>query len=284
MAVWKSAASQPRAWFPPATFQMRLRGLRSIIYIASSTTRKGVYRNGYFHITLHENSEDDCAPVWKSDILEWSVDRQERLTWSDIDLGVGSGITACSGKMPPVNLGRQSIVVKVWFTSPIEESLASSASNNVSLEASWNVHFSGLICLGTNPPAHGRLPPDFLVFHISGSYFTSPFESAVSKGNSIPRYIHMCDTSDKRPTENWVQSYNTTLLLTLRRSQRALIKQETSNSRIKSELKHLGILDSSDLNKENSSNDRRSPQLTLRYFKVKIIFVIPNYIYLRNVI
>ena len=124
MAVWKSAASQPRAWFPPATFQMRLRGLRSIIYIASSTTRKGVYRNGYFHVTLHENSEDDCAPVWKSDILEWSVDRQERLTWSDIDLGVGSGITACSGKMPPVNLGRQSIVVKVWFTSPNEGSLA----------------------------------------------------------------------------------------------------------------------------------------------------------------
>ena len=114
MAVSRSAASQPRAWFPPATFQMRLRGLRSIIYagklaydlklpnpninatelqfvaapiilyqivlliVASSSPRKGIYREGHFHITIHENSSDEFNTIWNSDRLEWSVDRQEK--------------------------------------------------------------------------------------------------------------------------------------------------------------------------------------------------------------
>ena len=121
-----------------------------------------------------------------------------------------------------------------------------------------------MICLGVNPPAHGRLPSDFLVFHISGSYFTSPFESAVSKGNYIPRYLHIFDSSDKKQKESCIKSYDTGLLLRLHRIQRALIKQESANSRIKQELTHLGILDSSELNKNGVIDDRRSPQLTLR--------------------
>ena len=135
---------------------------------------------------------------------------------------------------------------------------------NAILETSWEVHFSGLICLGVNPPAHGRLPPDFLVFYISGSYFTSPFESAVSKGNYIPRYLHIFDSNDKKQKESCIKSYDTGLLLRLHRIQRALIKQESANSRIKQELKHLGILDSSELKKNGGLDDRRSPQLTLR--------------------
>ena len=121
-----------------------------------------------------------------------------------------------------------------------------------------------MLCLGVNPPAHGRLPDDFLVFYISGSYFTSPFESAVSKGNSIPKYLHIFDSSDKRQKESCVKSYDTALLLRLHRIQRALIKQESANSRIKSELKQLGIIDPSDFPKNSATDDRRSPQLTLR--------------------
>ena len=154
----------------------------------------------------------------------------------------------------------------IWdlFKFKVDQTINVTKENEKVLETSWEVHFSGLICLGINPPAHGRLPPDFLVFHISGSYFTSPFESAVSKGNSIPRYLNIFDYSDKKHKETCIKSYDTALLLRLHRIQRALIKQELANNRIKQELKQLGILDSSELKNGGSPDDRRSPQLTLR--------------------
>ena len=268
MAVSRSAASQPRAWFPPATFQMRLRSLRSIIYVASSVPRKGIHRTGYFYITLHENTKADCIPFWTSDFQEWSADRQEKLTWTDIDLGGGAGCAVSSRLQSSINLGTQYVVVRVWFTPSINNNHTEHENTAIEsdpvLETSWGVHFSGLLCLGVNPPAHGRLPPDFLVFYLSGSYFTSPFESAVSKGNTIPRYLHIFDSSDKKQKESCIKSYDTALLLRLHRIQRALIKQEAANSRIKSELADLGILDPSEFDKNNTSNERRSPQLTLR--------------------
>ena len=185
-------------------------------------------------------------------------------------MGGGAGFTPVSGSRIPVNLGIQSVVVRVWFTqtiSKVSETTGDiSAENKPVLDTSWEVHFSGLLCLGVNPPAHGRLPPDFLVFYISGSYFTSPFESAISKGNSIPKYLHIFDSSDKKQKESCIKSYDTALLIRLHRKQRALIKQETANSQIKSELNHLGILDPSEFNKNNTPDDRRSPQLTLRYY------------------
>ena len=64
--------------------------------------------------------------------------------------------------------------------------------------------------------------------------------------------------------ENHIKSYDTGLLLRLHRIQRALMKQETANGRIKNELKTLGILDPSEFCKKSDVEDRRSPQLTLR--------------------
>jgi hypothetical protein len=37
----------------------------------------------------------------------------------------------------------------------------------------WGIYLTGLWCLGTHPPAHGRLPPDALVLYMCGSYFSS---------------------------------------------------------------------------------------------------------------
>ena len=61
-----------------------------------------------------------------------------------------------------------------------------------------------------------------------------------------------------------MKSYDTGLLLRLHRIQRALIKQESANDRIKMELKQLGILDSSELNKNIRHDERGLAQLTLR--------------------
>ena len=52
-------------------------------------------------------------------------------------------------------------------------------------------------CLGTHPPAYGRLPPNTLVLHISGSYFSAvSIDSKVASENFIPRYLHIGTPDD----------------------------------------------------------------------------------------
>ena len=46
-------------------------------------------------------------------------------------------------------------------------------SSDSTLDTMWGIYFTGLWCLGTHPPAHGRLPPDALVLYMCGSYFSS---------------------------------------------------------------------------------------------------------------
>ena len=52
-------------------------------------------------------------------------------------------------------------------------------------------------CLGTHPPAYGRLPPNTLVLHMSGSYFSAvSIESRAVSENFIPRYLHIGTPDD----------------------------------------------------------------------------------------
>ena len=143
------AVACPRGWFPPATFQLRLRSLRTILYIgkhlfvimffktennnpilsllASNTSRNG-QESGYFYVTLHQDFNSPSA--WTSPKVKWSTDSETRLEWSDIEITNES-----------VHLGLKSILIKVWFAYNFEEN---SQEDQECLEATWGIHFSGL--------------------------------------------------------------------------------------------------------------------------------------------
>ena len=155
----------------------------------SANPRNGQER-GYFFITLHETVEGKA--VWTSAKQKWTSDKETRLEWSDIDVDPVS-----------VNLGLRSILVKVWFTSD--------NSSESYLDTTWGVYFSGLWCLGTHPPARGRLPTNALIFQMCGYYFSSASHIRLSSndnGNFIPRYLHLGSTDDCQA----VKSYDTTLI------------------------------------------------------------------------
>ena len=143
------AVACPRGWFPPATFQLRLRSLRTILYIgkhlfvimffktennnpilcllASNASRNG-QESGYFYVTLHQDFNSPSA--WTSPKVKWSTDSETRLEWSDIEITNES-----------VHLGLKSILIKVWFAYNFEEN---SQEDQECLEATWGIHFSGL--------------------------------------------------------------------------------------------------------------------------------------------
>lgn len=223
MAVPRSAACT-RGWFPPATFQLRLRSLRSIIFVASPRPRHGK-DSGYFYATLHETP--DSAPAWRGAPLRWSCEREERLEWPDIDVETFGG---------KIHKALKSVVVKIWFTED-EEKLRVKNCAKVP-EVTWGIYFSGLWCLGTHPPAHGRLPPDSIVLHMSGSYFSSASHIKGVQGDTyIPRYLHIGTAEESQA----VGSYDTPLLLRLHRIQRALRQQEVHNARLKKDLQDRGV-------------------------------------------
>ena len=203
------AVANRNSWFPPATFQLRLRSLKTILYVGkklthlgswwmylqkvailawicnlykysnnhlsytlyilASNANRGGHDSGFFFITLHENNESPSS--WTSPMVKWSSDKDERLEWSDIEISKDR-----------IHLGLKSIVVKVWFAKGQEQ-------EDCFLETTWGIYFSGLRCLGTHPPSHGRLSPNTLIFYINGSYFTSVDKE--SADNFIPRYLYI---------------------------------------------------------------------------------------------
>ena len=195
------AVACPRGWFPPATFQLRLRSLKTIIFNKCKFKRlnsnfidpndvqnqyfcTGLSSNkcgkeaGFIHLTLHTTIEGSA--IWTSPKLKWNCDKDDRLEWSDIEVDTNN-----------VNLGLKSIVVKSWVTSTYED------TDNTMLEAAWGLNFSGLWCLGTHPVANGRLPPNSFVFQISGSYFSSAsYIRGHVENNQIPRYLHIGTVDD----------------------------------------------------------------------------------------
>ena len=130
---------------------------------------------------MHQDFNSPSA--WISPKVKWSSDKDERLEWSDIEITNKN-----------VHLGLKSILIKVWFVHNLEEN---SQEDQECLEATWGIHFSGLRCLGTHPPAYGRLPPNTLVLHMSGSYFSAvSIESRAVSENFIPRYLHIGTPDD----------------------------------------------------------------------------------------
>lgn len=253
----RAATACPRGWFPPATFQLRLRSLRSILYIGepfekldkrefkytfsplASPTPRNDQDSGYFYVTLHETVEGSA--IWKSSSQRWTSEKETRLEWSDIDIDPAT-----------TNLGLRSIVVKVWF-----ESCSRDSPPQTCLDATWGVYFSGLWCIGTHPPAHGRLPPNALIFQIHGNFFSSASHIQTilggSKGNFIPRYLHLGTPEECQA----VKSYDTKLIGRLHRTQRALKQQDLNNMRLIKDLRGKGIdrtLVSSEEVKLSSSN------------------------------
>ena len=150
-----------------------------LIFIASNVSRKG-HDCGYFFVTLHQTPDSPSA--WSSPTVKWSSDKDERLEWSDIEI-----------TNDDVHLGLKSIVIKVWFT-PICKS--HNQEKERLLDALWGINFSGLRCLGTHPPAYGRLPSNTLVLHICGSYFSAVSIDKESTENFIPRYLHIGTPDD----------------------------------------------------------------------------------------
>ena len=143
--------------------------------LASNASRNG-QESGYFYVTLHQDFNSPSA--WTSPKVKWSTDSETRLEWSDIEINNES-----------VHLGLKSILIKVWFAYNFEEN---SQEDQECLEATWGIHFSGLRCLGTHPPAYGRLPPNTLVLHISGSYFSAvSSDRKEASENFIPRYLNI---------------------------------------------------------------------------------------------
>ena len=70
-----------------------------------------------------------------------------RLTWADIDLGGGTGFTSMSGTRAPVNLGRQSVVVRVWFTPlPGSAEQQNVRNNTVFISLSFSTSKGTIIC------------------------------------------------------------------------------------------------------------------------------------------
>ena len=186
----------------------------------SATPRQGSDR-GCFFITLHETVEGKA--VWTSTKQMWTLEKETRLEWSDIDVDPDS-----------VNLGIKSIVVKVWFSSGSGDSL------DPSLDATWGVYFSGLWCIGTHPPAHRRLPANALIFQMCGYYFSSASHirpKSTDDANFIPRYLHLGSPDDCQA----VKSYDTTLIGRLHRTQRALKQQDLNNTRLTKDLRGKGI-------------------------------------------
>lgn len=212
------AVACPRGWFPPATFQLRLRSLKTIIFNKSLSSTINGHETGFIHLSLHATI--DGPAVWTSPKLKWSCDKEDRLEWSDIEIDNRN-----------INLGLKSIIVKSWLTPLLEDS-------EPVLEAAWGLNFSGLWCLGTHPVANGRLPPNSFVFQICGSYFSSAsYIRGQVENNQIPRFLHI-GTVDEYQT---VKSYDTTLLSRLHMSQRALKQQDSNNKRLISGLHSKGI-------------------------------------------
>jgi len=212
------AVACPRGWFPPATFQLRLRSLKTIIFNKCFSSAICGKEAGFIHLTLHTTI--DGSAVWTSPKLKWNCDKEDRLEWSDIEVDSRN-----------VNLGLKSIVVKSWLTSTFEET-------EPTLESAWGINFSGLWCLGTHPVANGRLPHNSFVFQISGSYFSSAsYIRGHVESNQIPRFLHIGTVDDSQT----VKSYDTTLLSRLHMSQRALKLQDSNNKRLISGLHSKGI-------------------------------------------
>ena len=172
--------------------------------------------------------------------MKSSGDKEENLEWSDIEIDHRS-----------VSLGLKSIIVKVWFSSFKNE-------GNFTVLSSWGVNFSGLWCLGTHAPSYGLLPPNSLVFQLSGSFFSSASyvrDSGKVENNQIPRYLHIGTVEEYQVTSihsftcynfnrshiQTVKSYDTTLLSRLHMSQRALKQQDSNNMRLIKDLQNLGI-------------------------------------------
>ena len=142
-----------------------------IFPLASPTPRNG-QESGYFYVTLHETVEGSA--IWKSSSQRWTSEKETRLEWSDIDIDPAT-----------INLGLRSIVVKVWFES-------NSDGDQTCLDATWGVYFSGLWCIGTHPPAHGRLPPNALIFQIHGNFFSSASHIQAILGEGKGHFKSQC--------------------------------------------------------------------------------------------
>lgn len=123
-------------------------------------------------MTLHETVEGSA--IWKSSSQRWTSEKETRLEWSDIDIDPAT-----------INLGLRSIVVKVWFES-------NSDGDQTCLDATWGVYFSGLWCIGTHPPAHGRLPPNALIFQIHGNFFSSASHIQAILGEGKGHFKSQC--------------------------------------------------------------------------------------------
>jgi len=260
-----SSRSAGSSWFPPVTQQLRLRGLKAISFVASNQSRRG-HSQGKFRITLH--SDFDTDPFWTSPWWSWSKERlQDRLRWTDVELD-----------KTKVHPGIQCLVARVWFcpTTPaasdgplvagtIHQS-QKQAEGDPSLEVTWGVHLSGLECLGPHPPAHGRLPADAIVFIMSGYYFTArsaesrrgltkhlfikaPLAGGGGKGERVPLLALA------------TKSYDTGLVLRLHRMQRALHQIDTSNSRLKAELRNRGVIDEEEVGRRVAADDPAPPRV-----------------------
>ena len=183
-------------------------------------------------MTFHTEMGSD--PFWSSAWWSWSKDRlQDRLCWTDVELD--------KAKVHP---GIDYLVVRVWFTpAPAtwgDNQLTSQAKpGEETLEVTWGVHLSGLACLGTRPPLHGRLPADAIVFVMSGYYFTAPSKKHLSRhlflrtprapgqaggaqGHPASSSIEAPKKSVPAPLNLATKSYDTALVLRLHRMQRAL--------------------------------------------------------------
>ena len=87
------------------------------------------------------------------------------MTWSDIDLGGGPGLATVSDSKTALKLGRESAMIRVWFTPKIEDDQMTVNQHHVVLYSFYHNFLFHVFCV------------KFLKVKTNSVYYGSPKET-----------------------------------------------------------------------------------------------------------
>ena len=84
----------------------------------SADRQERYYYNSLFELKATIKIFIQCYSNW---LRVYAVISFHRLTWTDIDLGGGSGLATVSDSKTALKLGRESAIIRVWFVPSIKK-------------------------------------------------------------------------------------------------------------------------------------------------------------------